>query len=128
VAGQEVRAREAGDVRVLRGREQLCGPAELAETALDEHADAVGERCCVLEVVRDEQRGKVELLQQVVKLGADAAAGMRVEGGQRLVQEQDAGVAGKRARERHALPLASGQLGRPRPRQMADLEALEQPI
>ena len=53
---------------------------------------------------------------------------MRVERGQRLVEEQDGGVAGERPRERHPLALAAGELVRPRLPQVGDAEPPEQVV
>jgi hypothetical protein len=49
-----------------------------------------------------------------------------VERGHRLVQEQDRGVARERAGQRDALPLATRELRRPRPREVPDAEPVEQ--
>ena len=51
---------------------------------------------------------------------------MRVERGERLVEEQHARVARERARERDALALAARELAGPRLREVRDAEALEQ--
>ena len=85
------------------------GVRELAELAVDDHADLVGERRRVLVVVRDEQRRQRELAQQLVQLAADGRLRVRVERGERLVEEQHARVARERARERDALALAAGE-------------------
>ena len=98
---------------------------ELAQLAVDDHADAVGERGRVLVVVRDEQRRQAELAQQLLQLAADRDLRVRVERRERLVEQQHAGVARERAGERDALALAAGELGRPRLREVRDPEPLE---
>ena len=92
--------------------DELARGRELAERAVDDHADLVGERGRVLEVVRDEDRRQRELAQQLLQLGAHRALRVRVERGERLVEQEHARVAGERARERDALALAAGERGR----------------
>jgi hypothetical protein len=53
---------------------------------------------------------------------------VRVERGQRLVQQQHAGVAGERACERDALALAAGDVPGPLAGEMRDSEAVEQVV
>ena len=60
------------------------------------------------------------------ELAADNAAGVRVERRERLVEEEDRGVARERAGERDALPLAARQVAGPGTGEMRDPEALEQ--
>ena len=87
--------------------------------------DPLRERRRVLEVVRDEQDRDVEPGEQVVELGADRRLRVRVERRERLVEQQHLRVARERARERDALPLAAGELARPRVREVRDAKALE---
>ena len=68
VAAKEVRAGERGHERVVRLRDELGRRAELAQLALDEHADRAGERGGVLVVVGDDQRRQLERLQQLLQL------------------------------------------------------------
>jgi hypothetical protein len=51
---------------------------------------------------------------------------MRVERGERLVEEEDAGVTGERTSERDALALAARDRARARARKARDPEALEE--
>ena len=55
--------------------------------------------------------GDAERLLQRLDLVAHLLADPRVEIGQRLVEQQDLRVDGKRAAERHALPLTAGERG-----------------
>ena len=113
VAVQEVRAGERRDERVGRaGATSSAGRPRLAKLAVDDHPDVAGERRGVLEVVRDEQRRDVEPGEQLLQLGADVDLRVRVERGEGLVEEQDLRVAGQRAGERDALPLAAGEAAR----------------
>jgi hypothetical protein len=51
---------------------------------------------------------------------------VRVESGQRLVQEQHVGLTRERPRKRYSLTLASGEVGRPSVREARDPQSLEQ--
>ncbi len=97
-----------------------AGVPDWRSSPVDDHADPLGERGRVLEVVRDEQHRDAELVQQLVQLGADAGLRVRVERGERLVEEQHGRVARERARERDALALAAGQAARPLAREVRD--------
>ena len=89
-------------------------------------ADQVGERRCVLVVVRDEQRREPELVQQLLELASHRHLRVRVEGRERLVEQQHARVAGKRAGERDPLALTARELGRYAPGKVRDAEPLEE--
>ena len=56
--------------------------------------------------------GDAELLLHAAQLAAHAQAQILVERRQRLVEQQHARIGDQRARERHALLLAAGELGR----------------
>ena len=73
-------------------------------------ADPVRERRGVLEVVGDEHGGQPERLEQLAQLGADARPRVRVERGERLVQQEDLRIACERSRERDALALSAREL------------------
>src|SRR5207249_3976457 len=55
----------------------------------------------------------------------DRRAGVRIEVAGRLVGQHDARLVDQRARDRHPLPLAAGQLGRAVPAAGAEADALE---
>jgi hypothetical protein len=76
--------------------------------------------------VRDENRGQTKLAQERAKLGADPPAGVGVEGGHRLVEEQDLGAPREGSGQSDTLALAAGQLSRLRIRQSCDAEPFEQ--
>ena len=75
-------------------------------------ADLVGDRERFVLVVRDEDRGRVLLLEDVAHFEAQALAQVDVEVGERLVEQQQLGPRRERARERDALLLAAGELVR----------------
>ena len=95
-------------VRGARGRGAVTLPL-VGDAALVEDEHAVGEREGLVDVVGDEQdRGLVpppELDHEVVHLDA----GQRVQRAERLVEQQQVGLADQRAGERDALGLAAGE-------------------
>ena len=125
VAAEQVRAGERGDERVGGSVDELARRRELAQLSVDDHADLVGERGGVLEVVGDEDGRQRELVQELLKLGAHRSLRVRVERGQRLVEQDHARAAGERARERDPLTLATRERRRPRVGEVGDAKALE---
>ena len=69
--------------------------------------DAVGQRQCFLLVVRDVEHGHAERPVQARDLVLHLIAEIPVERAERLVHQQELGIEDERARERHALLLAS---------------------
>ena len=84
--------------------------AALEDPAVDDHADLVGERGGVLEVVGDEDGRQRELAEQLVELDPHRRLRVRIERRQRLVEQQDARLERERPRERDPLALAARQL------------------
>jgi hypothetical protein len=74
---------------------------------LVQHANSIGERGGILEGVRDEQRREPEAGEKRRELASHPIAGDRVEGGKRLVEQQQLGVPGQGAGERDPLALPS---------------------
>ena len=103
---------EATNASVGRSTSSL-GVANWRSLSVDDHADLVGERGGVLEVVRDEDGRQRELAQELLELGAHGSLRVRVERGERLVEQDHARAARERARERDALALAARERGRP---------------
>ena len=124
--GQQVGAGEGGDEGVGRPLDELGRRAELAHPALHDHADAGGQRRGVLEGVADEQRRALQRGQQLLQLAAHHLPGVGIEGRERLVEQEHAGVAGQRARQGHALALAAGEPVGTRLGEVGDAEALQQ--
>jgi hypothetical protein len=62
----------------------------------------------VEEAVRDDERRAV--LRDFRELRLDRFLGVRIERGRRLVEDEDRRVLEERARDRHALLLAAGEL------------------
>jgi hypothetical protein len=125
---KDVAARERGDEGVRRLGDELRRRRNLTQAALHEHADAIGERRRVFEVVRDEQRRKREVAEDRAKLGPHLGTRMRIERGHRLVEQQYVGLTRERSRKRDSLALAAGELAGPRVREVVDVQSLEQAV
>ena len=91
-----------------------AGVADLEQASVHDHADAVGESGRVLEVVGDDEHGEAEPAAGGAARAERPAQRVRVEGRQRLVEQQDARVAGEGAGESDALTLAAGDRARSR--------------
>jgi hypothetical protein len=98
----------------------------LLDPALVEDRDAVGERERFLVIVGDEDRGQAELVVDLAQRAAQLAPDLGVERSERLVEQQDARVAGERPGERDALALAARQLARVALAEAGQLDQLEQ--
>ena len=107
------------------GRSTSSGASRAGELAVDEHAHLVGEGGCVLVVVGDEDRRQGERAAAARELGADGVLGVRVERGERLVEEDHARAACERAGKRDSLALTAGQRVRPRVGEVGDTKPLE---
>ena len=106
--------------------DELRRRAELQDASLADHPDAMREGRRVLEVVSHDDRRQAEIFEELAELGAHAGSRVRVERGERLVEEEHRGVARQRAGQRDALALASRELADARTREVGDAEALEQ--
>ena len=103
-------ADELGDEAAVRREIDLARRADLGDRALAHDDDAVAELHRLGLIVRDIDRGDAERAQQPIELAAQPIAQRGVERGQRLVEQQDARPDRHRARQRHALALAAGEL------------------
>jgi hypothetical protein len=95
---------------VARARQ---GDREIADDARRRarrhHDHAVRERDRLLEVVGHEHHGLAVRRPQVEEQVAHDLAGLRVEGPEGLVHEQDLGIPDQHLGQRHALALAAGE-------------------
>jgi hypothetical protein len=126
-AAQQVhrrRADETGDEGAGRRRVDLFRRADLLDLAGVHHQHAFGQRHRLDLVVGDEQRGDAELAVQGLDLQPRLRAQLGVEVGQRLVEQEDLGLAHDRAAHRDALALAAGELTRLAVQQRTELEDL----
>ena len=89
-----------------------CGEPACSTRPLFMITMRVGERQRLFLIVRDEDRGEAEPRLQQLQFDAHALAQIRVEIGQRLVEQHHARLVHQRARQRHALLLAAGQFRR----------------
>ena len=108
--GREQRLR----IGVMRGREDGCGLAELHDAAEVEDGDPVGQVADDAEVVGDEEVGDALLFLEVDEEVEDRRLHGDVEGRGRLVADDNARLAGERARDGDPLLEAARELGGPR--------------
>ncbi len=105
------RADEAGDEQVVRRLVEFHRRADLLDDAGAQHDDAVGERHRLDLVVGHVDHGDVaHALVQLGDLDAHRDAQRGVEVGQRLVEQEDLGIAHDGAADGDALALAAGKL------------------
>ena len=104
----------------LGRRRRLLDPA-----LVDDH-DLLGDLHRLLLVVRDEDRRHVHLVVQPPQPGAQLLAHAGVQSAERLVEQQHARLDGQRARERHPLALAAGELRRVALAEVREADELEQ--
>ena len=77
---------------------------------VDQHGDTITCPCEGVQIVRDHDDRQAECLAQVQHEFVERRRGDRIETGRRLVQEQQHGIEGERARQRSALDHAARQL------------------
>ena len=109
-AAEQVDADEVGDVARPRPGGDLLDGAVLREPAVLEDEQPVGQRERVDRVVGDEEPHAVERREVAPQLAPDLGARADVERGERLVEEEQAGVHRQRAGERDPLGLPAGEL------------------
>lgn len=83
----------------------------LLDPAVVEHHDLLGDLHRLLLVVGNEDRRHVHVLVQAAKPCPQLLAHLRVEGAEGLVEQEHLRLYGEGARERHALTLATRELG-----------------
>ena len=89
-----------------------CRRALLQHPSLVQHHQAVGQQAGLVQIVRHQHDGDGEFTAQIGEQPVQALAGHLVHGGERLVQQQQAGLAGQGTGHRHTLLLATRQGGR----------------
>ena len=119
-AADEARDESVGRTIVERRRR-----VDLHEPAAAHDGDAIAERQRLVLVVRDQQRRDALVALQRADLVAQRDARPGVERGQRLVEQERARLEHQRARQRHALLLAAGELARQPVRQRRQSHALQ---
>ena len=93
-------------------RQQPRGFVVLLQRAAPEHRDLVGELERLVDVVRDEHDRLAQFALQTQYFVLQLVADHRVDGGERLVHQQDRRIGGQRARHADALLLTAGELRR----------------
>ena len=102
-----LRAEKLRDGRRRRSTKQFGRRAGLNHSPSLQQNRVVAERPRLGEVVRDVQHGHPELTLQATQHPTHVRATPRIERGEWLVEEQDVGTWGQRARERHYLTLSA---------------------
>jgi hypothetical protein len=95
--------------------------AGLLDPALVHDDDAIGDLHGLFLVVRHENGRDVDLFVEPAEPRAELLPDTGVEGAERLVEEEDPRLDRERARERHALALAAGELRRVAVREAVEL-------
>ena len=109
-SAHHVQAGDAGGEGAAGTGQQLGGRPFLDHVSVLHHQDAVGEQECVEYVVGDDHRGAV--IQHPAQHLADCGSHCDVEGGHRLIQEQEPWVRCKCSGNRDPLGLPAGELCR----------------
>ena len=104
-------ADEVGDEGVDRLVVDVDRGADLVDLALGHDDDGVGHGQGLLLVVGDEDEGDARLLLDLLQLDLHVLAELQVQGTERLVEQQDAGLGHEGAGDGHALLLAAGETG-----------------
>ena len=108
----------------MRGsRIQLVGRSDLAQLAEVHHRHAVTHVLHHREVVRDEQQRELVARLHVLEQVEDLCLHGDVEGGHRLVADDELGFRDDGTRDRDPLALAAGELVRPPPARGLRIEA-----
>ncbi|EGE55388.1 hypothetical protein RHECNPAF_930033 [Rhizobium etli CNPAF512] len=115
-------AEEAGDEGGLRIIVHFGRRGDLDNLAFLHDGDAVAHAHRFHLVMGDEDGGDAGLALQAANFRAHFEAQLGVEIGERFIEQQHVGLADQGARQRHALLLAAGKLGRPPAHQIADLD------
>ena len=115
VDAEEIHARradEGGDELVRRRVVKLERRADLRDDTLVEHDDLVGEGHRLRLVMRHIDHRRAEIGVELRQFEAHLHAQFGVEVGQRLVEQENLGLAHQRAADRDPLALAARKLGR----------------
>ena len=115
VDAEEIHARrtdEGGDELVRRRVVKLERRADLGDDPLVENDDLVGESHRLRLVMRHIDHRRAELGMKLRQFKAHLHAQFRVEVGQRLVEQENLGLAHERPADRDPLALAARKLGR----------------
>ncbi len=98
--------------------------ADLLDDSGAQHHDPVGQRHRLHLIVGDEDHGRTEPTMELVDLDTHLGAQLRVEVGQRFVEQEYLRLAHDCPADRHPLALAARELARPTIEELADLQDL----
>ena len=112
-AGHEVEPGDPRGERAARAGQHVPRGTLFDDPAFGEHDHPVGEHQRVERGVGDEQGGLLAVAHDPAQQRAHGGRGVDVERGERLVQQQEVGVGGERAGQRHPLLLAARHLRGP---------------
>ncbi|MDT4852710.1 hypothetical protein FQZ97_869520 [compost metagenome] len=104
----------------------LVRRADLFDAAVVHHHHGVGQGHRLFLRMGDMDEGQAELALPVAQFGTHLDAQEGVERGERLVEQQHAGLGDERTRQRHALLLAAGEFARLARAEVAHGHALQQ--
>src|SRR3954452_15153542 len=100
--------------------------SELLQASIAQDGDTVRQLQRLILVMGDEDRGLARALVHIAQPASKVFSHLRIQSAERLIQEQHPRLDLERPRERHALALASGQLGREAPLQPRKLDEVEE--
>src|SRR2546423_1072692 len=89
---------------------QLARRADLFQRSTIHQRDVIGHRERFLLIMGDEEERDPHAALQLFQLAADLFAKLRIERGERLIQQQNVGLHDQRTRESDTLTLASRKL------------------
>ena len=122
-SSQQVETDEPGDVIGTRAPSHLLRPTLLYHPAVLNDHEPIGEDGGINRVMRHEKRRAREITQVSAQLGAYEQAGLGIQRGQRLIQQEQPRVSREGTGQRHPLGLPSGDEPRLRSRQVSDADA-----
>ena len=108
--GHEVDAGESGDERRFRVAEHVAGGALLHHLAVLQDGGALGQHDGVEHIVGDEDHRDAAAIAQLGDEPTGLGRRLRIEAGERFVQQQRTGARGQSAGDRDALLLPARQL------------------
>ncbi|KAG0921649.1 hypothetical protein G6F32_015005 [Rhizopus arrhizus] len=113
IGGQQIaQAHEVGHEARAGPQVQVGRRSHLFDPPIVHANDLVGQCQRFLLVVRDHDRGDLQPALHLMDFGAHICAYACIQRRQRFVQQDQRRVHGQRARQRHALLLAAGDLSR----------------
>jgi len=85
----------------------------LLHLALTHNDNPVSEKESFVQVVCDQKSGNLELASDVCEGDLKVGSCYRIQGTERLIEQDDTGLSGQGSRNRHPLALPARQLSRP---------------